>query len=82
MLSVGLPETRALASAVDTCPVRAATFRSDVDEESELRGKAVLAGPGWKEVAVFQKKVFCAARPSVDRDPIGPRTATGSVERS
>ena len=63
MLSVGLPETRALASAVDTCPVCAATFRSDVDEESELRGKAVLAGPGWKEVAVFQKKSFLRCAP-------------------
>lgn len=57
MLSVGLPVTRALAGAVDTCPVRAPSLRPDVDGDSALRGGAAPAGLGWKEVAAFRKEV-------------------------
>ena len=57
MLSVGLPVTRPLAGAVDTCPVRAPSPRSNVDGRSALLGGAAPAGPGWKEVAAFRKEV-------------------------
>ena len=69
MLSAGSPETRPLAGAVDTCPVRAPSLRPDVDGDSALRGGAAPAGPEWKDVAAFRKDVseLCVRQSIVTR---------------